>query len=236
MILKEKDKLLVGKFLKEIPAFRNLSDKRVEQIINDFTIRTFHAGETVFYQTDKSTDMYIILEGKVKVTLLSEEGDEFVLTDLNQGDFFGEMSLIDGNPRSASVIAEEDSTFAVLERNRFLDAIKEDPEIAIDLLKSLVQRLRNATEREESLAFLAVHQRLVKLFMKLIKDEGKKKKNGFYLIKKRTHKEIAERIGASRESISKVVKRLVSGNLIAENGDTFLLSPDLFEDIDELTD
>ncbi|NOY38777.1 MAG: Crp/Fnr family transcriptional regulator [Nitrospirae bacterium] len=236
MILKEKDKLLVGKFLKEIPAFRNLSDKRVEQIINDFTIHTFRAGETVFYQTDKSTDMYIILEGKVKVTLLSEEGDEFVLTDLNPGDFFGEMSLIDGNPRSASVTAEEDSIFAVLERNRFLDAIKEDPEIAIDLLKSLVQRLRNATEREESLAFLAVHQRLVKLFKKLIKDEGKKKKNGFYLIKKRTHKEIAERIGASRESISKVIKRLVSGNLITENGDLFMLSPKLFEDIDELTD
>ncbi|VAX34492.1 Potassium efflux system KefA protein / Small-conductance mechanosensitive channel [hydrothermal vent metagenome] len=236
MILKEKDKLLVGKFLKEIPAFRNLSDKRVEQIINDFTICTFHAGETVFYQTDKSTDMYIILAGKVKVSLLSEEGDEFVLTELNQGDFFGEISLIDGNPRSASVIAEEDSTFAVLERTRFLDAIKEDPEIAIDLLKSLVQRLRNATEREESLAFLAVHQRLVKLFIKLIKDEGKKTKNGFYLIKKRTHKEIAERIGASRESISKVIKRLVSGNLITENGELFLLSPDLFKDIDELTD
>lgn len=236
MILKEKDKLLVGKFLKKIPAFGNLSDKRVNQIINDFTIHTFHAGETVFYQTDTSTDMYIILEGKVKVTLLSEEGDELVLTDLNQGDFFGEMSLIDGNPRSASVIAEEDSTFAVLERNRFLDAIKEDPEIAIDLLKSLVQRLRNATEREESLAFLAVHQRLVKLFIKLIKDEGKKTKNGFYLIKRRTHKEIAERIGASRESISKVIKRLASGNLISEKGDLFLLSPDMFEDIDEFTD
>ncbi|VAX30066.1 hypothetical protein MNBD_NITROSPIRAE02-1271, partial [hydrothermal vent metagenome] len=142
----------------------------------------------------------------------------------------------DGNPRSASVIAEKDSTFAVLERNRFLDTIKEDPEIAIDLLKSLVQRLRNATEREESLAFLAVHQRLVKLFTKLIKDEGKKKKNGFYLIKRRTHKEIAERIGASRESISKVIKRLVSGNLITENGDLFMLSTDLFEDIDELAD
>ncbi len=236
MILKEKDKLLVGKFLKRIPAFGNLSDKRVDQIINDFTIRTFRAGETVFYQTDMSTDMYIILEGRVKVTLLSEEGDEFVLTDLNQGDFFGELSLIDGNPRSASVIAEEDSTFAVLERNRFLDAIKEDPDIAIDLLKSLVQRLRTATEREESLAFLAVHQRLVKLFTKLIKDEGKKQKNNFYLLKKRTHKEIAERIGASRESVSKVIKKLVSGNLIIEGGDVFLLSPDLFEDIEEPTD
>ncbi len=236
MILKETDKLLVGKFLKRIPAFGNLSDRRVDQIINDFTIRTFRAGETVFYQTDMSTDMYIILEGRVKVTLLSEEGDEFVLTDLNQGDFFGEMSLIDGNPRSASVITEEDSTFAVLERNRFLDAIKEDPEIALDLLKSLVQRLRNATEREESLAFLAVHQRLVKLFMKLIRDEGRKKKNDFYLLKKRTHKEIAERIGASRESVSKVIKKLVSGNLIIEGRDVFLLSPDLFEDIEEPTD
>jgi len=228
----EGNKRLVGKFLKRVPAFRSLSDKRINQLINDFTIHTFHAGETVFYQTDNSTDLYIILEGGVKVTLLSEEGEEFVLADLHQGDFFGEMSLIDGKPRSASVIADEDSTFAVLERKRFLEAIKHDPEIAIDLLKSLVERLRNATEREESLAFLAVQQRLVRLFMKLAKDEGMKTAEGSYVVKKRTHKEIAERVGASRESISKVMKRLISNKRIIEDGDRFLISRDLFEDLD----
>ncbi len=233
MILKEKERLLVAGFLKRVPAFRSLSDRRIEQIVDDFTIRTFHAGETVFFQTDKSTDLYIILEGSVKVILLSEEGEEFVLADLQQGDFFGEMSLIDGNPRSASVIADEDSTFAVLERSRFLDAIKQDPEMAIDLMKSLVQRLRKATEREESLAFLAVRQRLVRLFARLVKEEGMKKDAaGYHVVRKRTHKEIAERIGASRESISKILKRLSSDGMIIEDGDDFLISPALFEEME----
>ncbi|HEB75505.1 MAG TPA: Crp/Fnr family transcriptional regulator [Nitrospirae bacterium] len=233
MILKEKERLLVAGFLKRVPAFRSLSDRRIEQIVDDFTIRTFHAGETVFFQTDKSTDLYIILEGSVKVILLSEEGEEFVLADLQQGDFFGEMSLIDGNPRSASVIADEDSTFAVLERSRFLDAIKQDPEMAIDLMKSLVQRLRKATEREESLAFLAVRQRLVRLFVRLVKEEGMKKDAaGYHVVRKRTHKEIAERIGASRESISKILKRLSSDGMIIEDGDDFLISPALFEEME----
>ncbi len=233
MILKEKERLLVAGFLKRVPAFRSLSDRRIDQIVDDFTIRTFHAGETVFFQTDKSTDLYIILEGSVKVILLSEEGEEFVLADLQQGDFFGEMSLIDGNPRSASVIADEDSTFAVLERSRFLDAIKQDPEMAIDLMKSLVQRLRKATEREESLAFLAVRQRLVRLFVRLAKEEGMKKDAaGYHVVRKRTHKEIAERIGASRESISKILKRLSSDGMIVEDGDDFLISPALFEEME----
>jgi len=233
MILKQKDKLLVSRFLKRVPAFRNLSDKRLNQIINDFTILTRRSGDPVFFQTDEDTDLYIILEGRVKVILSSKRGDEFVLAELNQGDFFGEMSLIDGNPRSASVIAVEDSTFAVLERRRFLDAIKQDPEIAIELLKSLVQRLRTATEREESLAFLAVQQRLVRLFMNLAREEGKKEKDGLYVVKKRSHKEIAERIGASRESVSKVIKRLSSNNLLVEGRKEILISPEMFKTDDD---
>ena len=225
-------KPLVQEIVRRIPVFRNVSDERLEQLVEGFTIREAQKGEVVFYQTDKSSELYIILRGKVKVTLMSEGGEEFILTDLKEGDFFGELSLIDGNPRSASIEAESDSTFAVLKRSRLLNAIRSDPDFAIDLLSSVVQRLRESTEREESLAFLAVRERLILLFSKLIKEEGKKAQKGYFRIRRRTHKEIAERIGSSRESISKVIKKLILQKLMQEEDDVLLLAPDLFEDHD----
>lgn len=231
MHVKDQDKLRIERFLKNVPVFGNVSERHLRQITRDFTIQHAKKDETVFYQTDESTELYIVLKGKVKVTLLSEEGEEFILTDLNEGHFFGEMSLIDGNPRSATVVAEEDSTFAVLKRENLLSAIRNDPDIAIDLLKSVVLRLRKATEREEGLAFLAVRERVIKLFAKLIQAEGEKEKNGFCKIKRRTHKEIAERVGSSRESISKVIKALVLRKMIIENEDHLLISTDLCADV-----
>ncbi len=236
MVLKEKDRVLVRESLRKIPVFRTLPEDRTERLLDDFTIETVHAGETVFRQTDRSTDLYIIIRGGVKVALLSEEGEEFILTELKQGDFFGELSLIDGNPRSASVIAKADSIFAVLQRKRFLNTIRENPEIAGELIKSLVQRLRKATEREESLVFLAVRERLIRLFAKGVRAASGKKEGDFFEIRRQTHKELAERIGASRESVSKVLKKLISDGLLVEKAETFLVSPALFEDTDDLPD
>jgi len=156
---------------------------------------------------------------------MSEEGEEYILTDLIVGDYFGEMSLIDGKPRSATVVAEEDSTFAVLKRERLIEALKRDPILALDLISSLVQKLRKSTEREESLAFLDVRERLLKLFGELIKTEGKKEDDGFYRIIKRTQKELATRIGASREATSQVLRHLSSEKLLMEKDAFLLISP-----------
>ena len=98
--------------------FRDITEKYLEQIIDDFSILHATKNEVIIAQEDTSTDLYLILNGKVKVTLMSGEGEEYILTDLHVGDYFGEMSLIDGKPRCATVVAVEDSTFAVLKRGR----------------------------------------------------------------------------------------------------------------------
>jgi CRP/FNR family transcriptional regulator/CRP/FNR family cyclic AMP-dependent transcriptional regulator len=221
-------------FIRNVPVFRNVSDTHMEQIIDDVSILRAIKDEVIVYQTDKSTDMYIVLKGRVKVTLLSEEGEEFILTDLHKGDIFGELSLIDGSPRSATVIAEEDATFGVLKRNDFLRAIKQEPMIAIDLLTSVVHRLRHATEKEEQFAFLDVRDRILKLFGHCIANEGQQEENGFYLIRKRTHKDIALRIGSSRESVTKILKALATKKLIVEKKDCLLVSPSLCRDREEI--
>jgi CRP/FNR family transcriptional regulator/CRP/FNR family cyclic AMP-dependent transcriptional regulator len=226
------NKLLIKKFLKNVPVFRNFSAKNLEKIINDFNILKVSEGETIFFQTDKSTELYIILKGKARVSLLGEEGNEFILTELHKGEFFGELSLIDGESRSATVVAATDSTFGVLKREKFLNAIKQNPMIAIDLLETLVKRLRKATEREERFAFLDVRNRLLKFISQLVKTEGNSEGDGFFRINKLTHKELASRIGASREAISKVLKDMIHKNLIKEEKGYYLVSDQLFENIE----
>ena len=222
-----KDKsVLIERLLKELPVFKSLSDNYLSRIAKDFIVFQVKKGETVFYQSDSSTDLYIVLDGAVRASLLNQEGQELVLATFDEGDFFGEMSLLDGKPRSATMIAVEDSALGMLKREKFLTAVKNDPMIAIDLLSAVVQRLRMADGMIESLAFLDVSQRLMELLLQIAKAEGEKDKSGFFRIKKLTHKELAARIGASREAISKVIKVLAFRDVLREEGDSFLISPD----------
>lgn len=222
-----KDKsALIERLLKELPIFKSLSDNYLSRIAGDFIVFQVKKGETVFYQSDSSTDLYIVLDGTVRASLLNHEGQELVLATFDKGDFFGEMSLLDGKPRSATIIAVEDSALGMLKREGFLSEVKNDPMIAIDLLSAVVQRLRMADGMIESLAFLDVSQRLMKLLLQTAKAEGEKDKSGFFKIKKLTHRDLAARTGASREAISKVIKVLAFRDVVREEGDCLLISPD----------
>lgn len=225
MLQSKNEKNLVEKYIHGVTLFKDITAKYLEQIVADFSILHAAKDEIIIVQEDTSTDLYLILRGKVKVTLLSEEGAEYILTDLLVGDYFGEMSLIDGKPRCATVVAAEDSTFAVLKRETLIEALKRDPILSLDLLSTLVHRLRKATKREERLAFLDVRERLLGLFGELITEEGKKVESGFYKIGKRTQKELAIRIGASREATSQVLRILASEKIIVEKDTFFLIAP-----------
>ncbi len=222
----EPKRALIEKSFRGLPIFKNLSDPHLLQLSSDFITQQIKKGEVVFYQSDTSTDLYIVLEGAVRASLLGEDGEELILTAFNKGDFFGEMSLLDGKPRSATIIANEDSMLGVLKRERFLRAIKNDPAIAIDLLSAVVQRLRMADNMIESLAFLDVNERLLNLLLQIAAAKGEKDENGFLRIKKLTHKEMASHTGSSREAITKVIKVLAFRKIIKEEEGHFLISPD----------
>ncbi|MCL4457343.1 MAG: Crp/Fnr family transcriptional regulator [Nitrospirae bacterium] len=222
---KDADSGLIKEFLKEIPIFKSLSDRHLSRLSEDFIVCRINKGETIFHQSDDSTDLYIILDGAVRASLVNEDGEKLVLAAFNKGDFFGEMSLLDGKPRSATMTATEYATLGVLRRDTFLNAAKNDPAIAIDLLSALVQRMRMADGMIESLAFLDVSQRVIKILMQIARTEGIKDKDGFFRIKRLTHKELAARTGASREAVSKAMKVLSFRDGVKEEGDCFLVSP-----------
>lgn len=232
MLVNDQQKALIEKYLKKVPVFRSLTEDHVRKIVNSCTVRKIKKHTDIVFQSEESTDLYLVLKGSVKVNLLSYEGDEFILTSFNEGDFFGEMSLIDGSPRSAAVVAEEDTLLGVLRRESVLQAVREKPEIALDFLTAIVKRLRKADAMIEALAFLDVRERLIKFLVQKVRGNEERTDDGSYRIKKLTHKELAARIGSSREAVSKILKVLSMKNLITEESGYFLLSSSLYEDED----
>lgn len=221
---------LLCAFIKEIPLFKGLSDARIDRMSEDFTVLEVKKGKTVFYESDDSTDLYIVLQGTVRAALMNRDGQELILASFHAGDFFGEMSLLDGKPRSATVAAMEDSTMGRLKRGQFLAAVKEDPMIAIDLLSALVQRMRMTDDMLGSITFLDVSQRVIKAFQQIASESGvRDKESGFMRINKLTHKEVAALTGASREAISKAVKVLAFKGLIREEDGFYLVSTEADE-------
>lgn len=222
---------IISDTLKEISIFRGLSPEHLRRLSGEFQLKSCKKGDVIFYQSDRSTDLYIVLSGSVKASLLNEEGDELTLAEFKKGDFFGEMSLIDGKPRSATVTSLEDSELAILTRKRFIEILREEPSIALELLSALVERLRVANGVIESLAFLDVEERLIKLLCSMIKECGEKTEQGFYRLKKCTHRELASKIGASREAVTKALKVLSFRGLLKEQRDGYLIAPKIFSNL-----
>jgi CRP-like cAMP-binding protein len=228
MTINDREKQLIEKFLKKVPIFKSFSEERLKNIVNDFRTLTVAKGKDIVFQSDEGTDLFIVLKGLVKVSLLSIDGQELVLTNFRAGDFFGEMSLIDGRSRSANVIAEEETSLGVLHRDRLLNSMKKDPAIAFDFLTALVERLRKSDEMIEALAFLDVHERLIKFLVKSAKEEGEQDDDGWYRTKKRTHLDLATNIGSSREAVSKSLKVLAFKEAVVEKDGNFVISSDAY--------
>jgi CRP/FNR family cyclic AMP-dependent transcriptional regulator len=209
-------------YLKQIPLFTHLKDSQLKELAARCQKVTFKKGATIFQRTDMSTELYIVSDGSLKAVLSDEEGDEIVLARFEKGSFFGELSLLDGKGRSATIVADKDSELFLLSRDTLLDHIMKDPKIAISLLATLVERLRKADEMIESLAFQEVGERLVRALVEGAKrdDAGPR---GFLKRDKMTHRELAALIGSSREAVSKCLKVLFANGIIKEaNGKMFI--------------
>ena len=203
------------KYLKEIPLFTHLKDAQLKEIASRCKKVLFKKGEVIFHKTDMSTDLYIVDSGILKAVLLDDDGDEIVLARFEAGAFFGELSLLDGQGRSATIVADTDSELSVLSQPVFLDLVTKDPKIAIALMTTMVGRLRNADEKIESLAFQEVGERLIRTLLDGSSREEKVAK-GFLKGAKRTHKELASMIGSSREAVSKCMKVLATNGIVKE--------------------
>jgi CRP/FNR family cyclic AMP-dependent transcriptional regulator len=154
--------------------------------------------------------VFVVLTGKVKVFISDTEGHEMILDTQGPGEYVGEMAL-DGNPRSASVMTLEPSTFSVVAREPIREAIRKNPDFALDMISKIIDRARLATNSVKDLALLDVYGRVARLLLNMAVVE----KDGKLLIpEKLTQQEIAERVGASRDMVSRIFRDLTAGGYI----------------------
>jgi CRP/FNR family transcriptional regulator, cyclic AMP receptor protein len=192
-------------YLKQVSLFANLADEDIQELMSAAKRRTFRAGEVIFHRDDPGQVLYMIKEGKVKICIISPDGQEISLAVFGKGESFGEFALLDGLPRSADAIALEKVECYTLQRSDFHNAIMKNPKIAIQVLESLTKRLRNTDNMVEDLIFLDVYGRVAKKLLELADAHGVKTDDGVRIDVRLTQQELASMVGASRESVNKVM-------------------------------
>ena len=194
-----------GAYLKQFAVFSDLAQEDIRDLTAVAKRRTFRSGEVIFHRDDPGQVLYMIKEGKVKICLISPDGQEISLAVLGAGEYFGEFALYDGLPRSADAIAIEKVECYTLQRSDFHKAIMKNPKIAIQVLEGLSKRLRNTDNMVEDLIFLDVYGRVAKKLLELSETHGVKVENGIRIDVRLTQQELASMVGASRESVNKVM-------------------------------
>ena len=187
-----------------------LHDETLRSIAASGVVRTFPRNTVLINEGDVGDALYVLLSGRVKVFSSNEAGREFVIDFHGAGEYVGEMSL-DGAPRSASVITVEPTTCAVVSRTQFRDFVLAHPDFAMHLIERLIHRVRVTTSNLKSLALSDVYGRLVRLLNALAQEV-----DGRWVVPERlTQQDIADRVGASRDMIGKLLKDLVAGGYLA---------------------
>jgi CRP/FNR family cyclic AMP-dependent transcriptional regulator len=197
--------------LNSIALFSGMSDTDMEAISTLAVQRRFPKNTLVICEGDLSDSLYFILSGKVKVFLSDEEGKEVTLNIQGEGEYFGELAILDEAPRSASVMTVEDTRLAVLSKSAFEKCMEEHPTMAVKVMRGLARRLRELTENVRSLALMDVYGRVARLLLEMAEESGDKK----VITQRLTQRDIASMVGASREMVSRILRDLSIGGYIS---------------------
>jgi CRP/FNR family cyclic AMP-dependent transcriptional regulator len=205
--------------LHSIPMFAGVPDAQLEAIARVTQHRKAPRHAAIVRAGDHTDSLYVIVSGSAKVLNSDADGREVIITLLGPGEFFGEMGLIDGSPRSADVVANEPCELLVIGKADFKRCLADNFDLCLNIMKSLVQRLREADRKIESLALMDVYGRVAKLLLEYSQLE-----NGVRVVRRKlTKQDMAKMIGASREMVSRVMKDLEgSGYIRVEDGRIFL--------------
>lgn len=210
-------------FLRNVPLFEGLSNEELETIANVTITRSYGKDGVIILAEEEGNSLFIIDSGQVKVSIVSEDGREVILSLLGPGAVFGELSLLDGKPRSANVIATEETSLIMLRRPDFVQILFKMPQIATALLAELASRLRKTDRQIEGLALLDVTSRISETLLQLAGEHGSETAEGITLQNRPTHQELANMSGTTRETVSRVLKRLESHGYINCSGRTIVI-------------
>lgn len=203
-------------FAQKVPLFENLTKGEIQAICRAMIMREFRSGEVIVHVDDEeSQTFFIILSGMVHVGVNTSEGKQTILATLKRGDFFGEMALLDGEPRSASVYAADGCRLLMLYRNSFIEILHKYPKITIQMLIEMSKRLRRSNRQINTLSLMSVYGRVADVILQLARDHGQRTGNVIVIPDRPTHQVIADMAGTSRETVSRILSQLQKKHFIA---------------------
>jgi CRP/FNR family cyclic AMP-dependent transcriptional regulator len=207
-------------FLRRMPIFVGIGESQLEMLAAGSVRRSFPRGRSIVAEGETSQAFYLLLSGRAKVQRSDSEGKEVILAILGPGEFFGEMSLIDDAPRSASVITIEPCDFIAVNKESFKAMLASSTDMCLAIMRGIVRRLREADKKIETLALMDVYGRVARVLLDFSETVG-----GERVVKgKLPRQEIAKMIGASREMVSRVMKGLeVDGFIVPVSEGRLLL-------------
>ena len=196
--------------LKNVPLFSRLAESDLAILSSHAVTKKFLKNTIIINEGDETDSLYVILSGKVKAFLSDEHGKEIILATEGQGEYFGEIALLDEAPRSASVMTLEPSSFLIISKSDFRDCVAKNPDIAINLISELTHRIRMLTGNVKGLALRDVYGRVVETLLNLAKE----KDGRLTITDKLTQQDLASMVGASREMVNRILRDLTTGGYI----------------------
>jgi CRP/FNR family transcriptional regulator, cyclic AMP receptor protein len=221
--------------LSKIPLFAGLGEEVLDGFASVLKSIEYTRDSLIVGQADPGDSLFMIKSGRVKVVLYGENGREVILTIFGSGDIFGEMSLLDGEPRSASVISMETTEVLVLSRQDFVRQLEQYPAVALNVLSELSKRLRRADALIGNLSLLDVYGRVGRILIDLSKQHGQKVEMGVLINERPTQQDLASMIGASRETVSRALSELQRQNAIRMEGKKLFLSQAFMDQVSTTT-
>ena len=209
--------------LRRVPLFAALTPTQSASIADAIVKKRFKRAEVVVEQGKKSDALYIILTGRARVMSTDSRGREVILATLQPGDYIGEMSLIDDEPHSATVRTEIQTDVLVLDREAFSRCLPENASMSYNIMRGLVQRLRHADRKIESLALMDVYGRVARSLIEFAVDDGV---GNLKIRDKISRQDLAKMVGASREMVSRVMKDLEERGFVQTQADGSMLVKD----------
>jgi CRP/FNR family cyclic AMP-dependent transcriptional regulator len=204
--------------LRRIPLFADLYEKDLQMMYRLASSQRFPRGATIFFEEDPGDALYIVLQGMVRIYRVADDGREKTLTFLEEGEFFGEMALLDGGRRSAIAEALEETRTLVILRADFTRLLLERPDIAMEVITVLSQRLRQTNAQLMESIFCDTRQRVAIALIDLASRHGLPSSGGISIALKLTHQELAHMVGAARETVSRVLASLQEEGLLLTDG------------------
>ena len=213
--------------LGRVAIFRELPASVIDDLALRVGVRRVLGGEPILTQEQPGDGLYVVMSGRAKVVLPGESGREVTLAVLRAADIFGEMTLFDGQSRSANVVAIDPATVLIIRKDDILKHLGQHPQTAFALLGEMSRRLRKADETIAELALCDVQDRLIRRLVALAREDGTASAEGAIIRRRPTQQDLANMVGACRETISRTFNTLARRGLIVPRGRSLLVTNQL---------